>query len=348
MKKLFIVVITIILLVAGCGKKESDVYPDTTLKDFKTFTAITGTELNIVMDNDEETVLYNYLLDNNASGLGAVTKYEKYIQDYGFEKLEEYSSDAMTAYIYDDHLLYTSMQYPQDNVIQYVVGVPRRKITETGAELQGQQVTADADMDGLYEEIVSLVKNESFQEAYDLWWNSPLSEDFEGYKDSKQYMFLSQAMLYDQNGGYGNALDMLIRDCPDLTDLTKGYIDRIRNEVTIPNGTYTVTFDGVTRYIFVLDGKIDMESELEGRAHKTSSYYTDSIVKVVWSTGETTIGIGSMAGFDSEPKANYAFTVLSPDSFLCAAIEGTGGDSFFSGVYNKESDSTPTRKTVGD
>lgn len=366
MKKRLISIMTLVLLTGvlttGCGNKTTgqtsdiastsataDYYKNTDLKNLETFTSVTGVELNVSQDDSSGTS-YNYLMDNDAKGVGAETKYIKYLEDYGFTENDDlnsiFGSTGTTVYTMDGYVIVVLEDQPQDNVLQFAINIPYSKATETN----GGETTADttalsqsADLDSLYNQIVELTKKEDFQGAYDLWWNSELSSDFDGYKDSKEYMFLSQAMLYNQNGGYGIALDMLTNDCQDLSSITSPYIDDIKKEIGINDGTYTNTNNGITYYICVLDGMVYMDSELEGTATKSSAYYTDSIVAVDSTTGEKGIGIGTMAGYDSEPEVDYAFSAIKSDSFFCGAFQGGNGDTSFGGVYNKISSSAPER-----
>ena len=124
----FLLVLAMVLSLCACGSNsnEKEYYQNTELEKLETFTSITGIELNISQDWPESNSIgYNYLMDNDAKGLGAVLKYETYLQEYGFEKSDTFSTEVSTTYIMGNYVIVTGTARPQDNVIQYVISIPR-------------------------------------------------------------------------------------------------------------------------------------------------------------------------------------------------------------------------------
>ena len=107
------------------NEKQIETYPNLSFEGFETFTSVTGIELNITKDAPESNgIIYNYIMDNNAAGLGAITKYETYIVDYGFEYSEALSSEGSKTYIKNGVILVTGSFYIEEsNALQYVIFV---------------------------------------------------------------------------------------------------------------------------------------------------------------------------------------------------------------------------------
>lgn len=135
MKRFLPLSLAIIMCFSMCScKKQSDdesnnddksYYSDTELEQLETFTSITGIELNISQDAPESnSVIYNYIMDNDANGVGAIVKYEAYLEEYGFEKADELSTDDYSAYKMDEYVIVTGSFVVQSNILQYIISIP--------------------------------------------------------------------------------------------------------------------------------------------------------------------------------------------------------------------------------
>lgn len=120
------------LLLVACGQKK-EYYEDTDIKNLETFTSITGIELNIVKDSNIGKT-YNYMLDNTATGIGAITKYLDYIEKSGFVKdsniNQEYGNDTTSYYIKDGFIITVFQETFSSNTLQFAVHIPTKSVID--------------------------------------------------------------------------------------------------------------------------------------------------------------------------------------------------------------------------
>lgn len=123
--KLVAMSLTLCFVLASCGKTKM-YYENTELKEFETFTSVTGVELVSWQKTEGEypNVVYNYIMNNDADGIAAMAKWNQYIAEYGFIKEESLSMGDIEVYVKDGYILGLVMSQPTDATIQYVVTVP--------------------------------------------------------------------------------------------------------------------------------------------------------------------------------------------------------------------------------
>lgn len=333
MKKLKKILILSIILLTLNGCENKQYYDDTTIEKLETFTSLTGIKLNISQKNDTG-MTYNYMMDNNADSVGAILKYESYIRDLGFErneKLEKIANNSSKIYVMDGYLI-SLTEIKKDNIIQYVITIPEKSLLEGELESKNEK-----DNDTLYNQLIDLVSQGKYQEAYDFYYNSNLAENFEGYSDSKKYMFYSQAMMAYENGGLGEAYSMLKEHCNDILNAPK-IIMELDETVGKFNGIYKATMEGVNYYIYIKDGKVayDMRSIYEDKQLKEQTYIYD-LIEITYTTGEKTLGIGNV--ILGKVDIEYAFIDgYTSNNFTLVAWKGQS--TTYNGVYTKITDVT--------
>jgi len=190
---------------SACGKNEpqKEYYQNTDLDNLETFSSVTGIELNITEDAPESNaIIYNYLMDNNADALSAVLKYEAYLEEYGFEKSDDYSeylSDELTAFAMDGYLIVTGKFSPQANVVQYAISVPGEKTLEPERpdnKQEESETEPTKDEATIYSEFCQLVDDGKYTDALDVRKRENLSLD---YNDTRNYYYYATAMqLYKE------------------------------------------------------------------------------------------------------------------------------------------------------
>lgn len=304
------------LYACGNAEEEKSYYTDTELVELETFTSITGIELNITENYPESnTVSYNYLLDNNADGLGAVLKYEAYLSEYGFEKSDILSDDTATVYVMDEYVVVTGIFYPQSNVIQYVLNIPNEKnvaveneageasdiAPEETEEVQEPEVQIDPET--VYSEFCRLVTNGSYTDALEYvdeyLKNGILSVN---YSDLSDYYHYAEAMkLYIETEllSYQDILEV-VRILTE--DVSEGFKDsseiaeKIQSELDdFATGTYIQKRD--------------------------SRYYYDAFYLEIKDEGAIDISVGTKSGgishVQSECQLVYVNLEKSSQYLLC-------------------------------
>lgn len=332
----------------GCGNNDKndptvEYYGDTTIEELETFTSLTGIELNISQSNSTG-MSYNYIMDYNAESVGAMVKYEDYIRNFGFERneeLEKLMGDYNSKIYVKDGYLITLTEITTDNIIQYVITIPQKSLLEDDSENDNNEdndESNETDNDELYKQLVDFSSQGKYQEAYDLYKNSSLSEDFEGYSDSKKYMFYAQAMIGYENGALGYTYSILKEHCGDILDAPQ-IIKELDETIGQFNGIYKATSGSVNYYIYIKDGEVatDLKGDYESEQLQEQRYIYN-LIEVTYDTGEKTLGIGSC--LLGEVDIDYVFIdgYTSNDFTLVAWWEGNS--KTFNGVYTKISDST--------
>lgn len=207
MKRLTRMITLLILVFTLCScknnKSSKEYYQGTDLEQLETFTNVTGIELNTEKDAPESnSKLYNYLADNNANGLGAILKYEAYLEEYGFKKVEDSSDEEIAIYLMDGYIIVTGKFSPQPNVIQYGITIPNTKnaeIEEAGSAAEepednkAPEMKPPKDEHTLYSEFCTLVDDGNYAEALDYFIRESLSLN---YSDTKDYYNYATAMIY--------------------------------------------------------------------------------------------------------------------------------------------------------
>lgn len=349
---LFFVFIIAVCCLCACENKssEKDYYPGTELDDLETFTSITGIELNISQDCPESnSVNYNYLMDNDASGLSAVTKYESYLKQYGFKKSEDLSDKDSTVYLTDDFLLITGVFNPQDNVIQYVVNIPNGKYPNVSTENdvnnevktpQNAEIPADTkDEAAIYAEFYRLVDIGNYTDAFSYWRQKNLSPD---YADARDYYLYARAMkLYLETEflNYYSIMDVI--DC--LSKTSEGFKDaaeiaeKINGELDRMQGIHISRLEGheYGSYLIIdADGKVTL-AFTESYEDAISYGLQYQLTYVNFEEGSSyMLCNGSRIVKDN---CEYAITIQSEDIVLSKAW-GAPNDGTFKGNYTKVSD----------
>lgn len=205
MKRLLSLLLTISMCVSlsACGKSEpqKEYYQNTGIENLETFSSVTGIELNVAEEAPESNyVIYNYLMDNDANGVGAVLKYESYLKEFGFTEDEELLVEDGTVYTMGDYILVAGSFTPQSNILQYVLTIPTKKAGGT-EKLDNQQkepqTEPEKDDETIYQEFCQLVDDGQYTEALNTRKREKrLSLD---YKDAKDYYNYATAMqLYKE------------------------------------------------------------------------------------------------------------------------------------------------------
>lgn len=335
--------VTLSILLCACGNnlsrilelKNKEYYADTTIEKLETFTSLTGIELNVSQKNETATI-YNYIMDHNADSIGAIIKYENYIRDFGFERneeLEKLSYDGSKIYVMDGYLI-SLTEITKDNIIQYVITIPDTSLLDD--ELKNE--SSEQDNNELYSKLVDLASQGKYQEGFDFYNKSNLSENFEGYLDSKKYMFYCQAMMAYENGGLGAAYSMLKKECSNILDAPE-IIMKLNEIIGGFNGIYKTTKDGLNLYIYIKDGKVsvDLRGTYEDIQLKEQTYIY-SLIEVTYTTGEKTLAIGSVLW--GEVDIDYVFIDgYTTDEFTLVAWNGNSNKTY-NGIYKKISNST--------
>ena len=335
----FLLLMLIPLCFIGCSKEEEktvddgkEYYQNTTLEKFETFTSLTGIESNIVK-NEADYVLYNYLVDNDAEGNSAILKFENYIAEFGFVKSDEYSAEGLTTYMKDNYPLMVSCIEVKENILQYVIIVPKDKAPEIDGETNS---TSSEDKE--VEHLKSLVSDKKYEEAVNYYNNSSLrSEHFDNDDEVKKYFFYAEANMYLEAGYYGSSYRLLNDYCKNFLDSNK-IKDDIYAIVSPLNGVYeniSVGYSGM--YICIKDGRASYE--LSSNGLPSSAYYNNDIAKYTFTTGKTAFATGTAVLDDID----YVIQILDNGNLLIAAVEGSEY-STFSGVYEKRNLSLPSEK----
>lgn len=334
--KLGVMILTLCFVLTSCGESK-EYYENTVLEGFETFTSVTGIELTSSQES-EENILYNYILDDNATGIGAITKWQQYVKEYGFTYMESFSAEDMEVYTKDEYILCMFLTQPTDATVQYVVSVPIDSIKE---QYPDEEVTEEnkeevGDQDDDYAKLVELTTSGDYQGAMEFYGNSSLCNTFEGYSDSKTYFFYAQAMLDYQNGIYGDAYDTLAEYCQGFldADIIRQEID---NEIVFLDGVYVNKSVDYEMHVIINHGSVAMEFESD--KFKDGATYLNSLCSYTFTTGEETFAV-----CDATSEISYILTAISEngDSFLMGAAEGKEY-STFSGVYERTSLEIPPR-----
>lgn len=326
--KCIVIICLLCVLLIGCGNRK-EYYKNTGLEKLETFTSITGMELTSSQVVDNNTV-YNYILGNDAAGMGAISKWEQYVLDYGFEYVESLSGNGMSVFTKDKYCLCLFFSQPTDYTIQYCITVPILDVIE------GYGSSADEQEED-YNKIVQLVEDDKYQDAMDFYSSSSLSDDFEGYSDSKKYYFYSMAMLDYENGLYGEARDMLSEQCNGFLD-SDNVVKEIDKKIKKYNGVFKSKSVDYDMFVVINNGMVSFEFNSD--YFSSGLTYVYSLKKHTFTTGEE-----AMAICDANGKVQYIISNLQSDNsgFLVAAPVGSTYTTF-SGAYTKTNHNIPKKK----
>ncbi len=328
-----IMILVLCMLLVGCSKEKEEkkeYYENTVIEKFETFTSLTGIELASTQKTENE-ILYNYILDDNANGVGAISKWEQYIEEYGFIYMSNLSKDNMSVYTKGEYIIVMNLSTPTDSTIQYIIAIPIKNVTEAYSESNVSDSFGNQYED--YKKMVELTTNGKYQSAKEFYNNSSLSQKFEGYSDSKKYYFYAMAMLEYEAKMYVDAYEMLEKHCKGFLNADE-ILSEIDSKIGCLDGVYmnqSVSYDGM--YVIIDHGSVAMgiyssEDLAEG------VYYIFELRGYTFTTGKETLAVD-----------NYIFSTISDngDSFLIAAEYGSQYKTF-SGVYKRIDIPTPPRK----
>lgn len=356
MKKIIALIITVIgifSLVSCNGSSDAEkYYPNTELVELETFTSVTGIELNITENCPESnSVNYNYLMGNNADGLGAVLKYESYLSEYGFNKSDALSTKDSNVYLMDEYIIVTATFSPQDNVIQYVVNIPNGKLVSE--DDSSESIEAPQDVDStvseppkneslLYTEFCRLVDESSYIDAIQYRDDEQLSLDYENTQDYYQY---AKAMNL-----YKETEFLTYQDIMEVTkilreDVSEGFkdsaelIENIDNELATLLGTHVskrnsnYAYDAY--YLIITDnGEVTLDLGKSNAGEPMSSSVTHQLVYVNLENGS--FYMLCRRGLMDIDYCDYAITIL-PDYLALSKAWGSVDDGLFADNYRKES-----------
>lgn len=175
-------------ILCACNGKEY--YENAHHSKLETFTSVTGVECSLVEENEVGTI-YCYIMDVNADTFTHLSAYKSYLEnDYGFE--HTMSQNGMEIYSKDEHTIFIYIYELNDSTIQLM-------ICPNPVEMGN---TSSGNVEEDYEKMVELVEAGSYSEAIDFYNNSVLSDESEGYLDSKTYWDYARAMEKYEEGIY--------------------------------------------------------------------------------------------------------------------------------------------------
>lgn len=355
MKKFLLCALSIVLLLSfsACGEKNDDkvYYQNTELENLETFTSITGIEVNITEDCPESnSMMYNYLMDNNADGLGAVIKYEAYLNEYGFEKSDILSSEDSNAYILDEYIIITGTFYPQSNVIQYVVNIPNGKYVsedETNVipvESEGVQETeVPKDEASIYSEFCQLVDEGAYTEAVDYINLEKLPLNYVDANDYYQYAVAMKLYTETELLTYQDILEVVRILTEDVTEGFKDsteLIEKINSELAELEGTHVYKRNSNYMYdafylIISSNGEVILDMGESSTGALLSSSITHQLVYVNLENGSFYM-LCRKSFADNIDYCEYGITIL-PDYLALSKAWGSVDDGLFAGNYVKSS-----------
>lgn len=224
-------------------------YKNTALENFETFTSVTGIDLTS-SEETEGNILYNYILDDNATGIGAIAKWQQYVKEYGFTYMESLSDEDMEVYTKGEYIVCMFLSQATNATFQYVISVPKNSVTEqySDKEISNSKEPAENQHDD-YAKLVELTTSGDYQEAIDFYNNSNLNNTFEGYSDSKKYFFYAEGMLWYKKSFYGDAYDILTENCQGFLD-TDAIIQKIDDKVGFLDGVYIYLLSTFAKPLF--------------------------------------------------------------------------------------------------
>lgn len=352
LSKIFLLFIILITFCACSNKSSIEYYQGTDLEELETFTSVTGIELNIEKDAPESNgKIYNYLADNDADGLGAILKYEAYLEEYGFSKAEDLSNDEITTYLMNDYIIVTGKFSPQSNVIQYAITIPNGMALaeiEAGNKATEQEnnetpVTPPQKGDEeIYSEFCQLVDDGNYTEAVRFLEHENLSME---YANTKDYYYYAKAMeVYRETEflTYSvilNVVDTLKENVSeDFLDSAE-IIEKITNELAILVGTHIYNRDSKyiydCYYLIIMDNGdviLDMGKRSEGKPQL--SYADYQLVYVNLEEDSFYMLCDDWA--DDIEHCKYAITIL-PDYLALTKAWGNSDEGIFAANYKKVS-----------
>lgn len=319
MKKvlLFTMLITTALLLYACAAQQkseasAEYYQDTVIENLETFTSVTGVALNIKEENPEsQSISYNYLMDNNAEGLGNVLKYEGYLKEFGFTKNDSLSTDTYTTYQKDGYVVITGSFNPQPNVIQYIVNVSSIDFNQlakedTEPEPSNPTTSTEDPYEEAYKKIVSLVEDKKYSEARDYYMDNA-NYSFFHYKDTGDYYHYAEAMAYYTDPQFrplAQALEIL------KSDVTEGFLDsdsiisEIEASLSQIDGIYQQKRSGNYQYdafyLIIDNGEVEIENGKKSDIPTGASHFTYTLAAVTLDNGDEYYAIAAGKYSDSK------------------------------------------------
>jgi hypothetical protein len=332
MKKMtmLIIIFLMVISIGACGDSDSDksYYEDTYIEDLETFTSLTGVDVNI--QNDLDTgILYSYIVNVDAEGLGAVTKYYNYLEQNGYTK-SNIQTEAGTIYVKDSNML--MVQDSQfDNVIQFTIVVP--KISPYSESSEADDISSVNEL----EQLMQYCESEDYASAQKFYLDSSLQKSDD--KDTaKKYYLYAEGMEYYENGVYGEAYKLLSENTVGILR-TDDVLKDISDAVGFLDGVYenqSVGYSGM--YMIIKDGRVDLDIKDRDEL-KNGVYYFESIIDYTFTHNNTsTYAISN--GALSKDDIQYIMASIDSDSITLIAMAGNNYTTF-NGVYKKTSIAIP-------
>lgn len=325
-KVIYLLLLLNLMLIVGCGNKY---YKNIRVKNLKTFESITDVKVTTTEETADNSK-FVYLLENGTSGLSNMYKYEQYLREEGFERSTYFSTADTEYYIKEDDVI-TLHKSILDSVIEYTITF------EYYNPDNPENGSGSNDADSQYEEMIELTKAGKYDDAIEFWNSSYLSEDFEGYKDSKKYFFYCEAMNYLNDTYYGDALTMLKENCMGILDVDQKIIE-IESIVKPYEGVYkNKSIDYMDVYFFIKDGMVTYSQS----GIPSEAIYNDSLCTFTSTSGTKPMAVGS----GILKSIDYVITTGGSGEIVAIiAYEGGYGSSALSGAYSKTSDRVPEFK----
>lgn len=327
-------------------------YEDTFYENLETFTSVTGVELNITEDFEEDGIAYNYLMGNDATGVGALLKYESYLKNYGFEASTIDDGSGRNMFQLDGGYIITRGVDVQDNIVQYIILIPReRVIAEAANETVSTELKAspspspEVDVATAYAEFCSLVDNEKYSEATSYFFkNRALTLD---YSDARSYFNYAKAMQLYREPKLVTFEDLqtvleLLSDAPGFKDSDE-IVEKINSDLELLVGHYLyVKLDKYSLYIgfdilIEEDGFVGMEC-IDKKGEETNYLLS---YQLVYLNLEGVSYYGICSDYDLRYEGcEYSIASFDGDSIMVIANSwynafGYGSSTLFIGVYDK-------------
>jgi hypothetical protein len=308
-------------------------YQNTSIKKLETFTSLTGVEVNI--QNDLDTgILYSYIVDADATGVGAVTKYLNYLTQNGFVKNENYSGAGEVYYKDSDFLMISRLE--TGNVIQFTIVLPK-----TGTDSTVGQSKAETKSE--YEQLVQYCVDGDYTAAQKLYDSSSTIKNSENKDSAKKYYLYAEGMDYYNNGVYGTAYKLLSQYATGLlkADETLANIEKKLGSLDGVYENQSVGYSGM--YMIIKNGRVELDtySSFGSKSISDPVYYLDSLIDYTFTTGKSTYAISN--GNINKNDVQYIMATINGDSITLAAPAGSTYTTY-SGVYKKTEYPAPSAK----
>ncbi len=321
-------------------KAESVVYENVVFDDLKTFTEITGVELNSVIEEITYRTTFCYVVFEDVDQ--KINDYKTYLSEAGFKMTSDLDDESVTFELNEKEIyIYTESGKSGSEV---EISIPCDE--ETNALRKEQK----------YKELIKAAEEKDFNKVFDITGQYS-SEEIKEYKDVYAYRLFSIAMKAYDLKVYGEAAEYFtsyLEEQPEDKLGAKAYLQECNDKISKYNGMYSgKSFNGlVNYYMFIKDGKVGFDFNhkahaLIGYNPADAVYYLHELRVNEYDNGLVSLTVGDYSFGDIKYK--YDLTLLEDGSIIVnefgwnPAMGYYNDNSTFAGKYERIADPPPAK-----